>query len=172
MLFDQDIRLAMKRGQITIDPKPPDQHMQPASVDLTLGKHFTEFPSLDELIKKPGQMYPLAPGQCLLATTAERIGLGAQHAAIVDGKSTWGRQFLLIHCTAGFLDPGFEGDVTLELKNLSSEVILLPVGIKIAQVRFFKGDSPATRTYGNPQLGSHYQGQRGATPAARDDEDE
>lgn len=166
MLFDTNIRLALKRKQISIEPLPQDSYIQPASVDLTLGKHFIDYPSMVEVIKKPGQFYPLAPGACVLATTAEEIGLGDEHAAIVDGKSSMGRRFLLIHCTAGFLDPGFCGDVTLELKNLSSEVILLTVGQKIAQVKFFRGDSPAERVYGDPALGSHYQGQRGATPAA------
>lgn len=170
MLFDNDIRLALRRNEITIHPAPQDAHIQPASVDLTLGKHFIDYPSMTPYELWPGEVYDLVPGACALATTAEQIMLGDQHAAMVDGKSSWGRQFLLIHCTAGFLDPGFEGDVTLELKNLSSRVIPLEVGAKIAQVKFFRGDSPAGRLYGDQALGSRYQHQRGATPARKDPE--
>lgn len=166
ILSDRTIRKCLSNGILAIVPEPGDAQIQPASVDLKLANEF-----LDPWTKArtvPG-WFSLAPGQCVLATTLERVKIPPNMVARVEGKSSWGRQFLMVHSTAGFIDPGFDGQITLELKNLSdSEPLLLKAGCYIAQVSFQWLDEPADRPYGSTGLNSHYQGQTGVTPAVRE----
>jgi len=170
MLSDATIKAMLRDGDIGIDPAPPYSAIQPASVDLRLGGDFIRiglFGGADKPFKLPdGEPLAIAPGECLLACTAETVRVPAHLVARVEGKSTWGRRFLMVHSTAGFIDPGFHGQITLELKNLNTARLLLPVGAPIAQISFQLLDLPAERPYGTIGLGSHYQGQTGATPAA------
>jgi dCTP deaminase len=109
--------------------------------------------------------YVLLPGRCLLGSTVERVTIPNNLAARVEGKSTLGRVFLVTHCTAGFIDPGFDGQITLEIVNLGPWRILLRPGMKIAQINFTQLTQPCARPYGSPGLGSHYQGQQGPVAA-------
>lgn len=163
MLSDRTIRKLIANRQLVIDPMPPDNAFQPASIDLRLGEEFRES-SVISSTKLPGQ-YGLLPGECLLGHTVERITLPRDLVARVEGKSSWGRQFLMIHSTAGFIDPGFDGQITLELKNLGPAPVRLQPGQPVAQLSFDWLDGPADRPYGHPELGSRYQGQTGAVAA-------
>ncbi len=143
-----------------------DRQIQPASLDVRLGENFILHPSgevadLDELFG-----FTLLPGECVLANLLERLNLPSDLAARVEGKSTWAREFLTIH-SAGFVDPGFKGDITLELKNDGRNVLMLKPGDIIGQISFHPLVAPAQRPYGSPGLQSHYQGQEGATPSWR-----
>lgn len=179
LLADRDIR---QRGASLITPfDPTPGRVQPASYDLTLGRtiavpqvQFTPV-DLDEHDPKqwmnfytlgPSQSYILAPKEALLAETAERLTLPADIAARVEGKSSIGRLFVSIHVTAGWIDPGFEGTVTLEIVNHGVWPVVLRAGMKIAQVNFMALTRAAEFPYGQAVLDSHYQGQQGATPAA------
>lgn len=147
------------------DIKP--QQIQPASLDVRL---YHEFISYESGGTYPGQIWPdglliIEPGACVLASIVERLDMRADNlAARVEGKSSWARQFLTVH-SAGFIDPGFRGDITLELKNDGPRSIKLPAGVVIAQLSFHLLSAPATRLYGEAGLGSHYQGQMGPTEA-------
>ncbi len=173
MLSDHTIRSLLAAGQLRIDPEPTDDCFQPASVDLRLGGNFlrvmleSTFPVdctyPDGLL--PGATFGIDPQECVLATTAEVLTVPNYLVARVEGKSTWGRRFLMVHSTAGFVDPGFTGQITLELHNLSPRRLHLTVGEPIAQVSFERLDHAAARPYGHPDLRSRYQGQRSATPA-------
>lgn len=141
-----------------------DDQVQPASLDVRLGEDFISHPTgelvgLDEYFS-----FTLLPGECLLASLLERINLPPDVVARVEGKSTWARQFLTIH-SAGFIDPGFHGDVTLELKNDGRKPIELKPGMMIGQISFQWLEAAAERPYGSEGLQSHYQGQEGANPA-------
>lgn len=164
ILSDHSIELALRNGVIVIDPPPQDWQIQPASVELTLAADFFS-PYENEPVHYPGA-YTILPGECVLGTTAERIELSAGIVGRVEGKSSWGRRFLMIHSTAGFVDPGFKGTITLELVNLSRVSQILPVGSPIAQVSFQYTDQPVRRPYGSEGLHSHYQNQDGVTPSA------
>jgi dCTP deaminase len=107
----------------------------------------------------------LQPDAFLLGCTAETVKLPADLAARIEGKSTLGRRGVAVHVTAGFVDPGFQGQLTLELKNLSRTKVFLYPGMLIAQMSVYRLTSPAVRLYGEATLGSHYQGQTGPTPA-------
>lgn len=143
------------------------QQVQPASLDVRLSGHF-----INPFAEEPGEMetatldpnfiYVLGPGDCLLASLVERVRIPSDALARVEGKSTWARQFLTVH-SAGFIDPGFHGDVTLELKNDGKMPLSLRPGVPIAQISFCDLAAPALRPYGSEGLGSHYQGQTGAT---------
>lgn len=159
ILSDIAIRRQMMKKAIVIDPMPQDWQFQPASVDLTLGSHFQS--PYSDLPCISMNLYTMLPGECMLATTAERIEVADDMVARVEGKSSWGRKFLMVHSTAGFIDPGFRGQITLELTNLSQVTQVLPVGGAIAQVSFHWLDQPAARPYGHPELNSHYQDQVG-----------
>lgn len=167
MLSDHTIRDLIKTGMLGIAPAPSDECFQPASVDLRLGGHFlrimtdTTYP----VRVVPGEQFSIDPAECVLATTAETIVLPNYMVARVEGKSTWGRRFLVVHSTAGFVDPGFTGQITLELHNLSPRRLHLTAGEPIAQISFERLDHAAARPYGHPDLRSRYQFQRGATPA-------
>lgn len=154
LLPDHRIRALVEAGELGIDPWWPHL-LQPASVDVTLGDQFIingEPRRACELI--------LFPGSFALAHTRQHISLPPDLAAQVDGKSTWGRRGLLIHSTAGWIDPGFQGQITLELSNVSSQKIVLTPGVPIAQLVVFRMESAAERPYAGK-----YQGQTGVTPA-------
>ena len=179
LLSDRDIRAEIHAGNIVLDPWDPDM-VQPASVDVRLDKWFRVFenhryPSIDPSQDQPeltrmievdeGEPFVLHPGEFALASTYEKITLGEAVASRLEGKSSLGRLGLLTHSTAGFIDPGFSGHVTLELSNMATLPIKLWPGMKIGQFCFFQLSSPAEHPYGSGQYGSRYQGQRGPTPS-------
>ncbi len=177
ILSDGTIRRSLESGRIGIDPLD-EAAIQPASVDVRLAAQFRVFanhrypyidlaaeqPDLTELIEVPeGEPFVLHPGEFVLGATLERITLAADVVARLEGKSSLARLGLVIHSTAGFIDAGFDGDVTLELSNVATLPILLHPGMRIAQFAFFSLDAPAERPYGDGASGSRYQGQRGPT---------
>jgi dCTP deaminase len=177
ILSDGTIRRLLASGDIKIDPLE-DSQIQPASVDLRLGTSFRllvnhtatcidpfdSAPDLTrEIVVPDGDPFVLHPGEFVLGTTVETLSLPDNLVARVDGKSSLGRWGLLIHATAGFVDSGFTGEVTLELSNVATLPVKLWPGMKIGQVSFMELDAPSLRPYGHPELGSKYQGQRGAT---------
>ena len=176
ILSDGTIREAIAAGRIGIDPLLEDG-IQPSSVDVRLGSSFRVFanhrypyidvrqdqPELTELIEAGDEPFVLHPGEFVLGSTLERITLPADIVARLEGKSSLARLGLVIHSTAGFIDAGFDGDVTLELSNVATLPILLYPGMKVAQFAFFALDKPAERPYGSGASGSKYQGQAGPT---------
>ena len=179
LLSDRDIRSAVDAGSVRLDPWDPAM-VQPSSVDVRLDKYFRVFenhryPSIDPSIEQPeltrlievdgGEAFVLHPGEFVLASTYETVTLGPAVAARLEGKSSLGRLGLLTHSTAGFIDPGFSGHVTLELSNMATLPVKLWPGMKIGQLCFFELTSPAEHPYGSPQYSSRYQGQRGPTPS-------
>lgn len=161
-LSDRTIRRMVTSGHISIEPRPGDKAFQPATVDLKLG-------ALDgvhhPVYTQEGAAYMLEPGVFMIGSTYESLGIGRQFSAEVKGKSTLGRLGLGVEC-AGFIDPGFHGQIVLELKNLHHEnAIPLTIGMTICQIKFTQLDEPCDRPYGSPGLGSHYQGQSGPTGA-------
>ena len=192
MLSDSWIRDELNceeaENRLVIEPAPEDVQIQPASVDLRLGGTFKTFvtPLGDPSKAKPidvtaaldpswmetqtitqvdgaDAFYQLDPGVFTLATTIERVRIPRHLAARVEGKSSLGRIGLLVHATAGFIDPGFEGTITLEMTNLSPRPILLKLGMKICQLSLYKMMGRVERPYGHPSLQSRYQGQTGTT---------
>lgn len=161
MLSDRDLRHALHAGDLTVTPLQAGA-VQPASIDLRLG---------DQLATPDGAPYPIGggcwlnPGVFLLGHTAETIGLSPALAARLEGKSTLGRRGLVVHVTAGFIDPGFRGQITLELANLSADPVWLEAGMRVSQLSVYRLSSPAAVPYGSAALGSHYQGQSGPVPA-------
>jgi dCTP deaminase len=143
-----------------------DSQIQPASLDVRLGEEFRTHPGNERVDLDEFFAFTLLPGECVLASLLERVNLPNDIAARVEGKSTWAREFLTIH-SAGFIDPGFHGDVTLELKNDGRKVLVLKPGDLIAQISFHLLAAPAQRPYGHEGLDSHYQGQEGTTPSWR-----
>lgn len=164
ILSDITIADALARGEIVIDPPPEPWQFQPASIELTLANEFMS-PYEEQLVHHNG-FYTILPGECILARTEQKITLDSRTVGRVEGKSSWGRRFLMIHSTAGFIDPGFSGSLTLELVNLSRVSQCLPVGEAIAQISFQWTNRPVTRPYGTPGLGSHYQFQSQVKPSA------
>lgn len=163
ILSDGTIRKLMRMKQIVIEPQPKDWQIQPASIDLTLAGEFM-FPFEDRVHRE--QHFALDPGACVLGTTVERIEVPDFLVARVEGKSSWGRRFLQVHSTAGFIDPGFRGMITLELTNLLPDITQpLPIGSAIAQITFESLDHPVQRPYGHATLGNHYQDQAGVQPS-------
>lgn len=177
LLSDRDIAKLCASGEIEIDPYD-SQMIQPASIDVRLDRYFRLFdnhkysvidPALpqDDLthLVDVGQSAPfvLHPGEFVLGSTLERVQLANNLAARLEGKSSLGRLGLLTHSTAGFIDPGFNGHVTLELSNTATMPILLYPGMKIGQLCFFQLSSSAEKPYGSRERGSRYQGQRGPT---------
>lgn len=175
MLSDRDIRCFRTYGDLDISPYD-DARVQPASYDVTLGEHFLVFEDshlpidcaqpvamLEAPLSDDGSFW-LLPGEFALAATVETITLGPRTAAMVAGKSSLARRGLGIE-TAGFIDPGFAGEITLELANLTQRPLVLWPGMAIGQVAFFELLTPALRPYGATR-GSHYQGQRGPTVSA------
>lgn len=178
MLFsDRDLRAGVDSGRIGLEPFDP-KAIQPASIDVRLDRYFRLFdnhryPSIDPAEEQPeltrlvevkaDEPFILHPGEFVLASTFEQVTLGDDVAARLEGKSSLGRLGLLTHSTAGFIDPGFQGHVTLELSNVATLPIKLWPGMKIGQLCFFQLSSPAQHPYGSATYGSHYQGQRGPT---------
>jgi len=160
---------------IIVDPiDDKEKAIQPASIDLRLGDSFAWFASTHteidlhnrniDMNKEKMDSYLLNPGSFVLGTTMERVVLGDKIVAKVEGKSSLGRIGLAIHITAGFIDPGFDGQITLELTNLSPCPIRLRSGVYICQIAFQECFSRAIRPYGTKGLGSLYQSQRDVTP--------
>jgi len=179
LLSDRDIRAELDARRVVLDPFD-ESMIQPASVDMRLDKYFRVFenhryPHIDpaedqsDLTRavEPNEDEPfiLHPGEFVLGSTYEVITLPDDVAARVEGKSSLGRLGLLTHATAGFIDPGFSGHVTLELSNMATLPIKLWPGMKIGQLCFFRLTSPAENPYGSEKYGSRYQGQRGPTPS-------
>ena len=177
LLSDRDIRAGIAAGPIVVAPWAP-QMVQPASVDVRLDRYFRLFdnhrypsidpsqeqPELTHLIETaPDEAFILHPGEFVLAATYEQGTLGNGIAARLEGKSSLGRLGLLTHSTAGFIDPGFQGHVTLELSNVATLPIKLWPGMKIGQLCFFQLSSDAEVPYGSKQYQSRYFGQRGPT---------
>src|SRR6266496_3876830 len=177
VLSDGTIRRLIEEGRVTIEPWDPDM-VQPASVDLRLGDSFRVFhnhltPAIDldsppahltELITVPPEKsFVIHPGEFVLGSTLERVTMPDDVVARIEGKSSLGRLGLIVHATAGFVDPGFTGTLTLEITNLTRIPIILWPGKPIAQLSFMALDRPAERPYGHPDLGSHYHGHVEAT---------
>ncbi|CAO5190371.1 dCTP deaminase, dUMP-forming [Frankia sp. AiPs1] len=179
LLSDRDIRAEITAGRVRLDPHEPGL-IQPSSVDLRLDRWFRVFanhryshidPSIEqdeltELLAPDGdEPFVLHPGEFVLGSTLEIITLPDDLAGRLEGKSSLGRLGLLTHSTAGFIDPGFSGHVTLELSNVATLPIKLWPGMKIGQLCLFRLSSPAEHSYGSPVYGSRYQDQRGPTPS-------
>ncbi len=179
LLSDRDLRAVLNSGSLRIEPFEPEL-IQPSSIDVRLDRNFRIFNNhlythidpaerqddLTTLLEVPdGEPFVLHPGEFVLASTLEVITLDASLAARIEGKSSLGRLGLLTHSTAGFIDPGFSGHVTLELSNVSTLPIRLWPGMKIGQLCIFRLSSPAVHPYGSSVYGSRYQNQRGPTPS-------
>ena len=185
MIFsDRSIREAIESGVIVIDPYEPS-FVQPSSVDLRVGNGFRVFVNhrysqidprapqadLTQLVEVDSEEpFMLHPGEFVLGSTLERIKLSDDLVARLEGKSSLGRLGLLIHSTAGFIDPGFEGHITLELSNVATLPIAIYPEMKIGQISFYQMTTAADFPYGSPELGSKYQGQSGPT-ASRSHQD-
>lgn len=156
MLSDRDLLEAQEEYRL-VRPWNPG-HLQPASVDLTLGNEFIANGAKFALTEG----YQLAPKEFVLATTTESVAVPLHLSAQVKGRSTWARKGLVIE-SAGFVDPGFVGMLTLELYNFSNNTLYLPVGERICQIAYTRLTNPAERPYGSEGLGSHYQHQTGVT---------
>jgi dCTP deaminase len=179
ILSDGDIRKAIANGDIGIDPYD-EGNVQPSSVDLHVDRYFRTFnnhryrvidvkepmENLTQLVEVPrDETFILHPGEFVLGSTSEYVKLPNDLVARLEGKSSLGRLGLLIHSTAGYVDPGFEGHLTLELSNVANLPITIYPGMKIGQISFFRLTSEAENPYGSDRLGSKYQGQRGPTPS-------
>ena len=179
VLSDRSIRAAVESGRIVIDPFD-EGLVQPSSVDVTVSEwfrvfHNTRYPYIDvrapmdeltELVEMaPDEPFILHPGEFVLGSTLERVTLPDDLVARLEGKSSLGRLGLLIHSTAGFIDPGWDGHVTLELSNVANLPITIYPEMKIGQLSFVQLSEPAEKPYGSGGLGSKYQGQRGPTPS-------
>ena len=177
ILSDRDIRAELAAGRIVIDPFDADA-VQPSSVDVHLDNRFrvfrnsrypyidvrTEQPELTEMVEIAGdEPFILHPGEFVLGSTFERVALPDDLVARLEGKSSLGRLGLLIHSTAGYVDPGWDGHLTLELSNVANLPITLYDGMKIGQISFQRLSSPVERAYGDPSLGSRYRGQTDPT---------
>jgi dCTP deaminase len=179
ILSDRSIREELAAGRIEIDPLN-EAYIQPSSVDLTADRYFRVFRNhtagiidvkenleeLTELIEIPADgVFMLHPGEFVLGSTAERVALPNDLVGRLEGKSSLGRLGLLIHSTAGFIDAGWNGHVTLELSNVATLPITLYPGMRIGQISFLRMTTPADVPYGANSLGSKYQGQLGPTPS-------
>ncbi len=180
VLSDRDIRAAIEAGNVRIDPYDSGD-LQPSSVDLHLDRSFRVFrnnrypfidvrtlqPDLTELLRiEDDEPFILHPGEFVLGQTLEWVELPNDLVARLEGKSSLGRLGLLIHSTAGYVDPGWKGNLTLELSNVANLPIALYFGMRIGQISFFRMSSPVERPYGSPELGSKYQGQSEPTASA------
>ena len=181
ILSDRSLKQQLAEGRIVIEPLD-ESLIQPSSIDVRIAHLFRVFRNhtrgvidvkvdlteLTELIEIPedgSQPFMLHPGEFVLGSTLERIAVPDDLVARIEGKSSLGRLGLLIHSTAGFIDAGFDGHVTLELANVASLPITLYPGMKIGQVSFMQMTTPADNPYGKGAKGSKYQGQRGPTPS-------
>src|SRR3954449_5781851 len=179
LLSDRNIRLEIDAGRVRLEPYDASM-VQPSSIDVRLDRFFRTFenhryPHIDPAEDQPDltrevepvgdEPFILHPGEFVLGSTYEVVTLPDDVAARLEGKSSLGRLGLLTHSTAGFIDPGFSGHVTLELSNVATLPIKLWPGMKIGQVCVLRLTSPAEHPYGSSVYGSRYQGQRGPTPS-------
>ncbi|MFZ9704877.1 MAG: dCTP deaminase, partial [Ilumatobacteraceae bacterium] len=179
ILSDRTIREALTAGRIVIDPFD-EACLQPSSIDVKVSNLFRVFRNhttaiidvkkdltdLTELVEMKGdEPFVLHPGEFVLGSTLERVAIANDLVARVEGKSSLGRLGLLIHSTAGFIDAGFDGHITLELSNVANLPITIYPSMKIGQVSFMTMTTPADKPYGSGARGSKYQGQRGPTPS-------
>ena len=179
VLSDRTIRAELKAGRIRVEPLG-DGAVQPASVDLHLGRLFRvfrnsgipfidvkrDYPDLTELVEIDDEKpFILHPGEFALAVTHERVTLPIDIVGRLEGKSSLGRLGLLIHSTAGYVDPGWDGALTLELSNVANLPIALYYRMKVSQISFLRLTEPAEHPYGSKEAGSKYQGQEGPTPS-------
>ena len=177
LLSDRDIRSEISSGRVEVEPFDPSM-IQPSSIDVRIDRYFRVFenhryPHIDPAVEQPDltrlvqpadqDPFVLHPGEFVLASTYEVITLPDDVAGRLEGKSSLGRLGLLTHSTAGFIDPGFSGHVTLELSNVATLPIMIWPGMKIGQLCLFRLSSPAEHPYGSGEYGSRYQGQRGPT---------
>jgi dCTP deaminase len=180
VLSDRDIRSAIEAGEVVIKPYDP-KDLQPSSVDLHLDRRFRVFrnnrypyidvrspqPDLTEMLSvADDEPFILHPGEFVLGQVLEWVELPDNLVSRLEGKSSLGRLGLLIHSTAGYVDPGWKGNLTLELSNVANLPIALYYGMKIGQISFFRMSSAVERPYGSPELGSKYQGQSEPTASA------
>jgi dCTP deaminase len=180
VLSDRSIREALESGHIVVDPLG-EGCIQPASVDIRIDRHIRVFLAPEEYsvvdvrtnldgITRPDEIpdpapYVLEPGEFILANTIENVELPADVVARLEGKSSLGRLGLMVHATAGYVDPGFKGQLTLEISNVARARISIFYGMKIGQISFLRLTTPAENPYGSGTLGSKYQGQLGPTPS-------
>ena len=179
LLSDRDLKAALASGRMALTPYD-EAMVQPSSIDVRLDRYFRVFANhrythidpaqqqddLTELVEVPDdEAFLLHPGEFVLGSTLEVITLGDDLASRLEGKSSLGRLGLLTHSTAGFIDPGFSGHVTLELSNVANLPIKLYPGMKIGQICVLPLSSPSEHPYGADVYGSRYQGQRGPTPS-------
>jgi dCTP deaminase len=177
VLSDGTIRRLVDEGRIVIDPWD-EAMVQPASVDIRLGDSFRVFHNhrvtaidlrepprnlTEEVVIPDGEPFAIHPGEFVLGRTLETVAIPEDIVCRIEGKSSIGRLGLIVHATAGFVDPGFRGSLTLEITNLTRVPIKLYAGLPIAQLSFMTLDQAAERPYGSPELGSHYQDQVAAT---------
>ncbi len=175
ILSDRSIREELAAGRIVIEPLDPSC-VQPSSVDLHIDRYFRVFrnhtmgyidvkKNVEDLTEPveidEDDVFILHPGEFVLGSTLERVGLPDDLVARLEGKSSLGRLGLLIHSTAGFVDAGWDGQLTLELSNVANLPITLYPGMKIGQISFIRMTTPADHPYGSGEVGSKYQGQRG-----------
>ena len=179
LLSDRDIKAQVAAGRLRLDPYEPSL-LQPSSIDVRLDRWFRVFNNQQYTHIDPAQQqddlttlmepkgddpFVLHPGEFVLGSTLEGVTLPDDLAGRLEGKSSLGRLGLLTHSTAGFIDPGFSGHITLELSNVATLPIILHPGMKIGQLCLFALSSPAEQPYGSSVYGSRYQGQRGPTPS-------
>lgn len=179
LLSDKDIKAEIAAGRVRLEPLDLNM-VQPASVDIRLDRFFRTFENhkyahIDPATEQDGltrevevradEAFILHPGEFVLGSTFEVVSLPEDVAARVEGKSSLGRLGLLTHATAGFIDPGFTGHVTLELSNVANLPVMLWPGMKIGQLCFFRMSSASEHPYGSSVYGSRYQNQRGPTPS-------
>jgi dCTP deaminase len=178
VLSDKTIREQLAAGRIEIDPYDPAL-LQPSSVDVRVDRYFrvfrnSRYPYIDvkqeqedltEMVEVGDEPFILHPGEFVLGSTLERVKLPDDLVARLEGKSGLGRLGLLIHSTAGFIDPGWDGHVTLELSNVANLPITIYPGMKIGQISFMQMTEPAATPYGSSSIGSKYKGQKGPTPS-------
>lgn len=179
VLRDQSIREAIEGGRIGIDPYDPAL-IQPSSIDVRVDRRFRvfnnarypyidvrqEMEGLTELVEVEGdEPFILHPGEFVLGQTLERVSMPDDLVARLEGKSSLGRLGLLIHSTAGFIDAGFAGNLTLELSNVANLPITIYHGMPIGQISFMRMDAPVETPYGSDAVGSKYQGQGEPTPS-------
>lgn len=174
ILSDSEITREIQCGDLDVDPFD-ESNVQPASLDIRLGNEFQRFYAggplnpLEDTAKtrpeivEPGNTFSLAPGEFCLGTTSETVELPNDILANVEGRSSWGRNGLAIHITAGVIDPGFRGQITLELKNHNHMPLELEPGTRVGQLVFNRLSNPCNVPYGS-ERGSQYQDQRGAQP--------
>ena len=177
ILSDRSIKESIAAGRITITPYD-ESLVQPASIDIRLDGRFLVFRNYKYSFIDPkcsaarpdgtgdgraDEPFIVHPGEFILGNTVERITLGNDLVARLEGKSSLGRLGLIVHATAGYMDPGFDGNITLELSNVANLPIRLYPGMKIGQISFFAMSTPADRPYGHPDLGSKYKGQNAPT---------